>query len=141
MKKIIFLIIIFLTANHTASCKETAGEGESATTLMGVVTYRERIALPPNSQVQVMLEEVGGEDGSIVIIEQKIITDGEQVPIPFALNYNSSQISSQKKYQLRARICDVDGQVHWVSQSYPVLDADEPPSKVNIVVNQIGKTQ
>lgn len=83
--------------------------------LSGTVTYRERIALPPEATV---LVEMVGADLSL-IAEALIATDGRQVPIPFSID-----IPEGAEGQLRAGLV-LDGGVAWLSE--PVQIAAEAP--------------
>lgn len=53
------------------------------TAVIGTVTYRPRIALPPNAVVEVSLVDVSRADApAITLAGQSIVTGGRQVPIP-----------------------------------------------------------
>jgi uncharacterized lipoprotein YbaY len=94
-------------------------------TLMGTVTYLQRIALPPNAVVQVEIEEVSRADApAFVLASQQIITGGRQVPIPFSLTYDAASIDPRGHYNVRARIF-MDGALRWISDTaMPVINND-----------------
>lgn len=105
--------------------------------VLGTVTYRERIALPPNAIVQVTLESVGAP--MQVIAEQTIETQGRQVPIPFSLNYDASSLREEDSYRVRAQIL-VDQQLRFTgSVDYPTSPS-EKPAKVEIIVRSMSPT-
>ncbi len=101
----------------------------------GTVTYRQRIALPPDAVVEVTLQETSRADAPAVILDRQTIpTNGKQVPIPFTLNYNPIAINPQHTYTVSARIL-VDGQVQWISTSNPAVISEGNPSEVTVIVN------
>ena len=81
----------------------------------GTVTYRERIALPPNALVRVSLQDISRADApAIVLGEQLTVSRSRQVPIPFALGYDPDAIKPRLSYAVSARIT-VEGQVRFAS--------------------------
>ncbi|MFM7427399.1 MAG: YbaY family lipoprotein [Elainella sp.] len=108
--------------------------------MTGTVTYRARIALPPNATVEVKLLEVSRLDApAVTLAEQTIPTEGQQVPFAFALSYDPSQIDPRYTYVVRARIL-VDGQLRWTSTTtYQVITRGNP-SQVEVVVEPVAST-
>lgn len=107
-------------------------------TVTGTVAYRQRIALPPNAVVKVKLQDVSRMDApAILISEQTIPTNGNQVPISFALQYNPNDIRAQSSYAVAAEIW-VDGNREWISTTrHPVITQNAPTQNVTVMVNQI----
>lgn len=104
-------------------------------TLEGTVTYAQRIALPDNAVVDVTLEDISRADApATVIAQQTIETNGKQVPIEFALQYDPAVIDPAARYAVRARIT-VDGKLAWTSDTVnPVLTHGGAVNNVEIVV-------
>ena len=73
--------------------------------ITGTVTYRERIALPPDATVRVRLDDTTEPElpGKLVA-ETTIATNGKQVPIPFELAYRTGDIQPGHRYAVRATI-------------------------------------
>lgn len=103
--------------------------------LTGTVTYRQRIALPPNAVVEVKLSDVSRMDvAAIDVATQTIVTKGEQVPIAYELKYDPAKIDPRMTYAVSARIT-VDGKLAWINDTrYSVLTRDAPATGVEIVV-------
>lgn len=99
------------------------GDQQKMAAISGTVTYRQRIALPPNAKIVVKLEDVSRADApSTVIAEQTIVTTGQQVPIPFTLTYDPSEIQPMGRYTVRAQIFYGD-RLRWTStKMYPVIN-------------------
>lgn len=112
---------------------------EPEATVSGTVTYRERIALLPGSVVQVQLQDVSLADApAIVLAETEIVTEGENVPLPFELTYNPDEITENHTYVVSARITQ-DGELRWVSDTHtPVITNDAPVSDVEIILVGAG---
>ncbi|MDT7856743.1 META domain-containing protein [Rubrivirga sp. S365] len=121
--------------------RSTAGSTANAT-LSGTVTYLPRIALPPDAVVAVRLIDVNrGDAQAQAVAENRVETDGGQVPIPFSLRYDASQIQPSNRYVVRAEIYDADGTALWTTDtSYPVLTNGAPSDDVEIRVAQVTET-
>src|SRR5215831_21387563 len=87
------------------SGKGSAPAAEPQAVLTGTVTYRERIALPPNARVEIRLEDVpqGGATPD-EIAARTIAANGKQVPIPFELRYPTRSVDPSHRYTVRASI-------------------------------------
>ena len=88
----------------------------------GTVTYRHRMALPPDAVVDVSLQDTTLADAPARIVGQTTIaTRGAQVPIPFRIDYDPAAIDPSHRYAVRASIT-VDGRILFTSPTaYPVL--------------------
>jgi uncharacterized lipoprotein YbaY len=108
-------------------------------TVTGVVTYRERIALPPDAIVTVRIEDTSRADAPAILVGEQAIRDAGQVPIPFAVPYDPALIDPRNRYTLRARIESADGRLLWTNtQAYPVITGGNPTSDVEVVVMRVG---
>jgi putative lipoprotein len=69
-----------------------------------------------------------------------VITDhGGQVPVPFRILFDSTQVDPRVTYTLRARIEDRDGRLLWINtQAYPVITQGNPTHDIEIVVTPVG---
>jgi len=100
---------------------------DSAPVLRGTVSYRERIALPPDSMLVVSLT-----DTSPVIVTTRIVAeavlrvDGKEPPIPFELPYDRARIASDHSYGVRAAIRSGDRILFETSGAYPVITRGNP---------------
>lgn len=115
-----------------------AFSGGTLKELTGTITYRERVALPAGSVIEVKLQNVSNMDvPATVIAESTILTTGENVPIPFTLKYDPARIDARYSYSVSARIL-IDGELSWITTSnVPVLTGDAPPSDVEVLVSQV----
>lgn len=124
-------------AGQVVLCQDAAATGTAALSgiFTGTVTYLQRIALPAGSVVQVELQDVSRADAPATIMAaQTITTTGENVPIPFTLSYDPSQIDERFTYAVRAQIT-VDGALRWTTTEHtPVLTSANPTTGVEVMV-------
>lgn len=110
--------------------------GSKLSELSGVVTYRERMALPPDSKVTVTLVETSHSSSEALIIGEEIVEPTGQVPIHFVLKYDANAIRPEEDYGVRAVIEDQDGETLWATtEPYPIADLDNP-GELEILVYQ-----
>jgi len=104
--------------------------------ISGTIAYRERIALPPDAAIEVKLRDVTVADGGANTIAESVFSPGgKQVPIPFQLSYNSSDINPAHKYQIEANI-RVKGKLMFsTTMPYPVI-TQGAPSQVAMMLQQ-----
>ena len=92
----------------------------------GSVSYRERIALPPNALVDVRLVDTSAEGGAAEIARDVIEAAGKQPPYSYSLSYHPREIVAEHDYVVREQIT-VDGRVWFQSQApAPVITKNHP---------------
>lgn len=108
-------------------------------TLSGTVTYRERMALPINANINVRLLDVSRMDAPArVLAEDNIAAKGQSVPIPYTLEYDPVLIRDGLSYAVRAEIRGAGGELMWTTDTaHPVLTADAPSDGVEIRVVRV----
>jgi len=114
------LFLAFAALSLCIPCASAQNAGSGAVT--GTVTYRHRMALPPDAVVDVSLQDTTIADAPARIVGQTTIaTRGAQVPIPFRIDYDPAGIDPSHRYMVRATIT-VDGRMLFTSpKAYPVL--------------------
>jgi putative lipoprotein len=81
--------------------------------LNGHATYRERIALPPEVELRVALEDITASESAPKLVAEQVIRPTTQVPIPFALTYDARAVEAQHRYRLTGEIRDGANQLLW----------------------------
>jgi putative lipoprotein len=110
------------------------GDGVRVVAVDGTVTYRERIALPPDAIVVIQLLEVNQAGApQEALAEQRIVTAGRQVPIPFSFGYDRARIEPGGAYTVAARIESADGTLLWVSDTRAPMPAVGSKVTLNLV--------
>ena len=96
--------------------------------ITGEVSYRERIALPPNAILTVRITDVSLSDApESVVAEQKIDPAG-QVPIKFEIKLDLALVQPNVNYALQARIT-VDDRLWFTNdERYPVDPSKPEPA-------------
>ncbi len=105
----------------------------------GAVMVRERMVLPPDSVLIVRLQDVSRADvPARVLGEQIYTTEGKQIPLPFAIPYDPSEIDPRFTYSISARIEDGDGILRYISDtSNPVITHGSPTEDVEVWVRPL----
>ena len=81
-----------------ASCSTTENEkivslsGHLPGEVIGTVSYRECVALPPDAVVEIVLLDVSRMDVAATTITEQTIKPSDQVPIKFELVYDTAAI-------------------------------------------------
>jgi len=109
-------------------------------TVSGTVTYRERMALPPDAAIDVRLEDTSLHDLPAKLVGESIFAaEGQQVPISFQVWFTPAEINPSHTYQLRANI-SVNGTITFTSNTlYPVI-TQGAPMQANIMLQQVTST-
>ena len=118
MNRSLLLFVLVLALGGDTVFAQGATQGA----VVGTVSYRQRMALPADSVVEVRLLDTSKMDVAPQVIGEAIIpTAGAQVPIPFRIEYNPAAIDPSHTYSVRA-IINVGGKVLFSSPTtYPVL--------------------
>ena len=110
------------------ACASTVGPSQSTPQTLqpvrvtGTITWRERMAVPPDADVVVRLQDVSRMDApAIVLSEQRFKTEGRQPPYPFELTVDASRIDPRMRYTVSARILQGDRLLFITDTSHPVL--------------------
>ncbi|MDP3540354.1 MAG: YbaY family lipoprotein [Azonexus sp.] len=106
--------------------------------LTGSVSYRIRIALPPDAVLIVRVQDVSRADAPARrLAEQRIELGGRQVPIPFATTIDRDLVGKRSRVTISARI-EQGGKLLFISdKSYPALSNGQP-NHVDIQMKQVG---
>jgi uncharacterized lipoprotein YbaY len=102
--------------------------GEQAVTsptlsIKGALTYRERIALPPDSVAIVELRDTSSADAAVVA-EQRIALAGKQVPVSFELSVERAALAAGQAYAVRGAFRQ-GARASWASASI-AIDPAQP---------------
>lgn len=117
-----------------------AGEADCFETVSGSVTYRQRIAMPPDTVLAVRIEDVSRADAPALLLAEIREPFGErQVPIPFSLQVPSASIDPRFSYVVRASIT-VNGEMRFATtRSHPVLTRGAT-NKVDLLLEAVQAT-
>lgn len=93
----------------------------------GTVAWRERIALPPDAEIIVRLQDLSRMDApAIVLAEQRIRAGGRQPPFAFVLEVDASRLDPRMRCTVSARV-EQAGRLLFINDTaYPVLTQGAP---------------
>jgi putative lipoprotein len=101
--------------------------------LGGQVSYRVRMALPPNAVLIIR-----AQDGARILAEQRIALAGQQVPIAFHSTIDRDLLGKKAKVTVTARI-EQHGKLLFINDKrYPALDHDTP-LPLDIQLKPVGR--
>jgi len=118
-----------------AACQTT--KAEPTATVRGEITYRERIAVPPGAQLEVLLLDVSRADAPSEKIGGVTLSDIGQPPYPFEIAYRPEQIIASHSYVVQARLTHQGRLLFITDQAYPVITRGHP-TEVQIVLKRVG---
>jgi heat shock protein HslJ len=119
-----------LKFSRVADQGASSGERRQAS-LDGVVTYRQRIALPPHAQLHVQLIDASRANAPTQVLAEQTVAPAGQVPIRFRLTFDPSRVDPRREYRLRARI-EAGGALLFINtRPHPVrLDGAQPETEI-----------
>lgn len=101
----------------------------------GSVTYRERIALPPDARLALRIEDVSLADAPAEVIAEKTIAVAQQVPIPFAIKADPASLQPGRSYAIRATL-SAGGEALFVTATRYAVFAPDWPEQVDMVLER-----
>jgi putative lipoprotein len=136
---LILLLVAVISLVQPAISVAQNKRGPDAVT--GTVTYRQRMALPPAAIVKIVLEDVSRQDAPAREISQTTFeAAGKQVPLPFRILFDRSDIDEKHTYAVRASILLNDKIIFASTQRYNVITQGAPKS-VDIVLEAVAAGQ
>lgn len=131
MKKLTLALI----GSLLAACSSTPPTPKAS--LDGEVFYLQRIALPPSVTLSVSLQDVSLADAPAVTLARQSGPVNGQVPLPFHLTYDPSQVKPGHRYAVSARI-ELDGKLMFINTEQHAVQLDgHDPQPVRIKVDAI----
>jgi copper homeostasis protein (lipoprotein) len=108
-------------AADPATAVSGGGTARATGLVRGTATYRERIALPPEAVLEVVLEDVSLADAPARELGSVRRTDPGSPPFSFEIAYDPAEIDQRRSYAVRADV-RVDGRLLFTTDTvYPVL--------------------
>lgn len=116
------LSFIFLSLAGCSPKEQTTTSGaEKHMKISGEAFYRERIAVPPEVQFEVFLEDVSLADAPAKIIGRQQTLNAGQPPYKFDIEYLPSAILAGHRYNLRAQLTLNGELLFTTTQANPVF--------------------
>jgi putative lipoprotein len=119
--------LLGLAALLLVGCAKSPQASTDTGVLRGTVSYRERVALPPDAVVEVRLSDVSRQDvAATLIAEIRIPSEGRQVPLRFELRYDPSEIQANRVYAVRAEIVSGGKMLFTTDTAHRVITQGNP---------------
>ena len=106
-------------------------------TVRGEATFRERIAVPPGAQLEVVLLDVSRAGAPADVIGSVTLSDIGQPPYRFEIPYLPERIVASHRYSVRARLTHQGQLLFTTDRTYPVITAGNP-TEVQLMLKQVG---
>lgn len=133
--KLLKLMALVFCVGIVSACANQSSTAQ----LRGEVTYRVRMALPPQAVIEVKLSDVSRQDVAATVIAQDVIkADGKQVPIPFVLSYDPAKIQPGHTYSVSARIT-VDDKLWFISTEHLPAKLDGSDAAIIVWLDKIAE--
>jgi putative lipoprotein len=135
------LALLLLTGLlYTATVQSADPESAGMKTLSGNISYRERMMLPANAEIHVILEDVSRMDVAATVIAETDFKPVGGPPYAFSLRYDPAMIQPNMRYDMRVRI-EADGQLMFINtERIPAFDK-APGEPVKIMVLRVRSRQ
>lgn len=125
-------IALFIFVALTGTCQADQMQ------LPVTVTYRERIALPPDAVLELKLLDVSRADAPAIMISEMSVPIGG-VPFDTSLSYEQGEIDTRMTYVVAATISSGDRVLFRTTSANPVLTRDAP-SRADLVLRQAPRS-
>lgn len=106
----------------------------------GQALYRERIMLPPESRLEVKVQDVSKADAPAETLAMLARGDLGAPPYAFSFQIPSDQVEAGHRYSVRAAIYHQDQLLFTTDQNHAVL-AGEDDSKLMLVMKRVSQEQ
>jgi len=128
------ILVAVILSSALAACSSSASE------VTGDITKLDRMALPAGTLVTVELRDTSLADAPAVTIStDKIELEGNQLPVPYVLEYDEDEIVENNTYTVFSRVTDADGTLIYITDTaYPVITRGNPTDDVEVLVVPVG---
>ena len=110
-----------------------------AQSIQGTATYRERVALPSDAALEVIVEDVSRADAPAVIIGATRIASPGNPPIAFTVAYDAAKVSEERHYVIRASVIAAGKLLFTTDTATPVLTRGAPDN-VSLLMRMVAAT-
>lgn len=118
-----------------AGCTESEPQKADSKTIAGTATYLERIALPPDAQLRVTLEDVSLADApSVTVSEYEAALKG--VPANWELSYDPAKMQAGHSYAIAAKITSGDKLLFITTTRNELVNG--VPGESDLVLQRVG---
>ncbi|HVP74044.1 MAG TPA: YbaY family lipoprotein [Phycisphaerales bacterium] len=133
------VVITFLSAViGCSSSTRTRSNYRDGVKVSGVITYREKAALPPNAVVTARLVDIT-QPAAPMLLREVIITKPGQVPVPFVMTADPGSINQNHNYAVEATIKSGHNVMWRTTQQYGVITRGNPTNGLMVWVQRVDE--
>ena len=125
---------------YMAPVQSTYPESAGMKTIGGNIWYRERMMLPPNAEIDVILEDVSRMDVAATVIAETSFKAEGGPPYAYSLQYDPAKIQPNMRYSMRVRI-EANGQLMFINNEHIPAFGQASGEPVNIMVSRVRSQQ
>lgn len=115
-----------------------ASSATSGLRVTGTVSYLQRVALPPDSDVIVQLRDISRLDSPSGVLAEQRFTPRSQVPLPFELSVDPGRIDPRMRYAVAARI-QRNGKLLFINDKLHLVLTQGHGNRVDMVLHMVAK--
>ena len=130
------LLMALMLSTALIGCATSSVSPVSAT-VSGEASYRERIAVPPGTRFEAVLEDTSLADAHSVRIGESVIENAGQPPYRFSIVYDPTQIIANHTYVVRVTLRH-DGRLLFTSDTHTPVITSGNPNDVRIVMKMVS---
>jgi putative lipoprotein len=131
VKKVLTFIVLISTV-YLTGCGSTSNK----TAITGLIDHPHQMTLADGTIVIVRIEDTtrAGAPGKKVA-EEIIKSQGDIVPMPFAVAYDPGNINENHTYSISVKIQDSEGKILYTNESsVPVITKGNPTRDIDVMV-------
>jgi putative lipoprotein len=115
------------------------GPGAGANSVSGVATYLGADPLPEDAALYIQIEDAKQSGAPVPVLGSQMVTDIATVPIPFAVEYDPTEVDETRDFVVKARIANRGGAALYVTTGeYRVITGGGPTSGLELVLQSPG---
>jgi putative lipoprotein len=126
-----------VSENTTVDKSNLVREEKLINTVVGTVSYREKMALTPDAVINIKLLDVSLADVPAITLGELTIDNPGNVPVSFSIDYDPTSIDKRHSYAVRAEIHDRGQLLFTTDKSYPII-TQNAGNKVDLVLVRVS---
>ena len=106
--------------------------------ISGVATYTNEEMLPPDAQLEVVLEDISLMDAMAVTIGETTIKPAGQIPISFKITFDDEKIELGHRYAVRAKVM-LRGKLLYTTDTMNSVFSGQNDQNLHLMMKRMGK--
>jgi len=138
LEQLVTIVLIALICAGVSPAQNDKPPGDSET-ISGHVSTLGLDALPWHSNIHIYIQDDSArrpDAPPVIIAEKTIVTEGEQIPLPFSISIPSSKIESKHQYSICAGI-SITAKPMFTCDKPVLLHLQKSPKPVQIMVRRL----